>query len=98
MSKTEVISASLRTELHPTQSANSQPKPNDGFVDVHDLQVAPSRGLFRTRGIHVGYGYPTDHLAPNEKPAAGPPAGVEGTVADRLELRGTFETLETRLI
>jgi len=45
MSKTEVISASLRTELHSAQSAKSQPKPNDGFVDVHDLQVAPSRGL-----------------------------------------------------
>jgi hypothetical protein len=38
MSKTEVISTSLRTELHPAQSANSQPKPNDGFVDVHALQ------------------------------------------------------------
>jgi hypothetical protein len=31
----EVISASLRTELHAALSANSQPKPNDGFVDLH---------------------------------------------------------------
>jgi homoserine acetyltransferase len=37
MSKTEVISASLRTELHSTQSANSQPKPNDDFIDLHDF-------------------------------------------------------------
>ena len=37
MSKTEVISASLRTELHSAQSANSQSKPNDGFVDLHDF-------------------------------------------------------------
>jgi len=37
MSKTEVISPSLRTELHSADSANSQPKPNDGFVDLHDF-------------------------------------------------------------
>ena len=37
MSKTAVISASLRTELHSAQAANSRPKPNDAFVDVHDF-------------------------------------------------------------
>ena len=37
MSKTEVISASLRTELDSTQSANSQPKTNEGFVELHDF-------------------------------------------------------------
>ncbi|MGB6938059.1 MAG: hypothetical protein WBE14_15495 [Xanthobacteraceae bacterium] len=36
MSKTGVMSASLRTELHTAQ-ANAQPKPNDAFVDVHDF-------------------------------------------------------------
>ena len=34
MSKTKVISASLRTELHSGQAASSQPKPNDAFVDL----------------------------------------------------------------
>jgi hypothetical protein len=37
MSKTEVISANLRTELHFAQSATSQPKQNDGFVDLDDF-------------------------------------------------------------
>src|SRR5208282_1803382 len=37
MAKTGVISASLRTEPHSAQSANSQPEPNDAFVDLHDF-------------------------------------------------------------
>jgi hypothetical protein len=37
MSKTGVISASLRNELHSAQGANSQPKPNDAFVELHDF-------------------------------------------------------------
>jgi len=37
MSKTKVISASLRTELHSVQAASSQPKPNDAFVDLRDF-------------------------------------------------------------
>jgi homoserine O-acetyltransferase/O-succinyltransferase len=37
MSNTGVISASLCTELHSAQAANSQPKPNDAFVDLHDF-------------------------------------------------------------
>jgi homoserine O-acetyltransferase/O-succinyltransferase len=37
MSKTEVISASGRSELQSAQSANSQPKPDAGFVDLHDF-------------------------------------------------------------
>jgi homoserine O-acetyltransferase len=37
MSNTGVISASSRTELHSAQAANSQPKPNDAFVDLHDF-------------------------------------------------------------
>jgi myosin-crossreactive antigen len=37
MSKTGVISASLRTELYRAQAANSLPKPNDAFVELHDF-------------------------------------------------------------
>jgi homoserine O-acetyltransferase/O-succinyltransferase len=37
MSTTGVISACSRTELHSAQAANSQPKPNDAFVDIHDF-------------------------------------------------------------
>jgi hypothetical protein len=43
MSKTEVIDASRHTELHSTQSANSQPKPNDGFVELHDFVFGDGR-------------------------------------------------------
>jgi hypothetical protein len=43
MSKTGVISASLRTELHSAQAANSQPKPNYAFVDVHDFVFGVNR-------------------------------------------------------
>ena len=42
MSKTEVISASLRTELHSAQSANSQPKPNRSFPRSGDSQISTS--------------------------------------------------------
>jgi hypothetical protein len=45
MSKTGVISASLRTELHSAQAANSQPKPNDAFVDVHDFVFGDGENL-----------------------------------------------------
>src|SRR5277367_4945529 len=34
MAKTGVISASLRTEMHSAQAANSQPEPNDAFVEL----------------------------------------------------------------
>jgi homoserine O-acetyltransferase/O-succinyltransferase len=37
MSQTKVVSASLRTEPHSAQAANSQPKPNDAFVEFHDF-------------------------------------------------------------
>jgi homoserine O-acetyltransferase len=37
MSKTEVISACARTELHCAPSADSPPTPRDGVVDVHDF-------------------------------------------------------------
>jgi hypothetical protein len=44
MSKTEVIGASLRAELHSVASANSQPKPDDGFVDLHDFVFGDGDG------------------------------------------------------
>jgi len=37
MSKTEVISACARTELHCARSADSPPTPRDGVVDAHDF-------------------------------------------------------------
>src|ERR1700689_1460223 len=37
MAKTGVISASLRTEMHSAQAANSQPEPNDAFVELHNF-------------------------------------------------------------
>jgi homoserine O-acetyltransferase len=37
MSKIEVITESLPTEQHSVQWANSEPKPNDGFVELHDF-------------------------------------------------------------
>jgi hypothetical protein len=43
MSKTGVISASLRTEPHSAQAANSQPKPNDAFVELHDFAINPEQ-------------------------------------------------------
>ncbi|MGA3340992.1 MAG: hypothetical protein ABSD11_10235 [Methylocella sp.] len=50
MSKTGVISASLRTELHSAQAANSQPKPNDAFVDVHDFVFGDGENLASASG------------------------------------------------
>jgi len=45
MWKTGVISASLRTELHSPGALNSQPKPNDAFVDVHDFVFGDGENL-----------------------------------------------------
>ena len=50
MSKTGVISASLRTELHSAHAANSQPKPNDAFVDVHDFVFGDGENLASASG------------------------------------------------
>jgi hypothetical protein len=45
MAKTGVISASLRTEPHSAQSANSQPRPNEAFVDLHDFVFGDGENL-----------------------------------------------------
>jgi homoserine O-acetyltransferase/O-succinyltransferase len=58
MSKTEVISASLRTELHSAHSANSQPKPNDGFVDLHDFVFGDGENLAPLKLHYLTLGAP----------------------------------------
>src|ERR1700677_2064367 len=58
MSKTEVISASRRAELHSTQSANSQPKPNDSFVDLHDFVFGDGENLASLKLHYLTLGMP----------------------------------------
>jgi len=58
MSKTEVISASRRAELHSTQSANSQPKPNDDFVDLHDFVFGNGENLASLKLHYLTLGTP----------------------------------------
>src|ERR1700677_4415693 len=58
MSKTEVISASRRAELHSTQSANSQPKPNDSFVDLHDFVFGDGENLASLKLHYLTLGTP----------------------------------------
>jgi homoserine O-acetyltransferase len=45
MAKTGVISASLRTEPHSAQSANSQPESNDAFVELHGFVFGDGESL-----------------------------------------------------
>ena len=45
MAKTGVISASLRTEPHSVQAANSQLEPNDAFVELHDFAFDSGENL-----------------------------------------------------
>ena len=58
MSKTEVISVSRRTELQSAQSANSQPKPNDGFVDLHDFVFGDGQNLASLKLHYLTLGTP----------------------------------------
>jgi homoserine O-acetyltransferase/O-succinyltransferase len=58
MSKTESISGSLRTELHSAQAANSQPKPYDGFVDLHDFVFGDGENLASLRLHFLTLGTP----------------------------------------
>jgi len=58
MWKTGVISASLRTELHSAQAANSQPKPNDAFVDVHDFVFGDGENLASLKLHYLTLGTP----------------------------------------
>lgn len=58
MSKTEVIGASRHTELHSTQSATSQPKPNDGFVELHDFVFGDGQNLASLKLHYLTLGTP----------------------------------------
>ena len=58
MSQTEVISASLGTEPQSTRSANSQPKPNDGFVELHDFVFGDGENLASLKLHYLTLGTP----------------------------------------
>jgi homoserine O-acetyltransferase/O-succinyltransferase len=58
MSKTEVIGASRHTELRSTQSATSQPKPNDGFVELHDFVFGDGQNLASLKLHYLTLGTP----------------------------------------
>jgi hypothetical protein len=58
MAKTGVISASLRTERHSAQAANSQPKPNDAFVELHDFVFGGGETLASLKLHYLTLGTP----------------------------------------
>src|SRR5208337_2615094 len=58
MAKTGVISASFRTEPHSAQSANSQPEPNDAFVDLHDFVFGDGENLASLKLHYLTLGTP----------------------------------------
>src|ERR1700689_758267 len=58
MSKTGVISASLRTEPHSVQADNSQPKPNDAFVELHDFVFGTGETLGSLKLHYLTLGTP----------------------------------------
>ena len=51
MSKTGVVSAYIHTEPHSAQAANSQPEPNDAFVEFHDF-VFGNGGALASLKLH----------------------------------------------
>ena len=58
MSKTKVISASLRNELRSAQAAASQPKPNDAFVELHDFVFGNGETLASLKLHYLTLGTP----------------------------------------
>ena len=58
MSKTEVIGASLRAELHPVPLADSRPKPDDGFVALHDFVLGDGETLASLKLHYLTLGTP----------------------------------------
>ena len=58
MSKTGVISASLRTEPRSAQAANSQPKPNDAFVHLQDFVFGDDENLASLKLHYLTLGTP----------------------------------------
>jgi homoserine O-acetyltransferase/O-succinyltransferase len=58
MAKTGVISAPLRTERHSAQAANSQPKPKDAFVELHDFVFGDGETLAALKLHYLTLGTP----------------------------------------
>jgi homoserine O-acetyltransferase/O-succinyltransferase len=58
MSKTKVISASLRTEPRSAQAASSQPKPNDAFVELDDFVFGDGGNLASLKLHYLTLGTP----------------------------------------
>jgi homoserine O-acetyltransferase len=48
----------LRTELHSAQAANSQPKPNDAFVDLQDFVFGDGEKLASLKLHYLTLGVP----------------------------------------
>src|SRR5271169_2698717 len=59
MAKTGVISVSPRTELHSAQAANSRPKPNDAFVELHDFVFDDGETLASLKLHYLTLGTPS---------------------------------------
>jgi homoserine O-acetyltransferase/O-succinyltransferase len=58
MAKTGVISASLPTELHSARAANSHPKPNDAYVELHDFVFGDGETLASLKLHYLTLGTP----------------------------------------
>src|ERR1700684_425101 len=58
MAKTGVISASPRTEPYSAQAANSRPKPNDAFVELHDFVFDNGKTLASLKLHYLTLGTP----------------------------------------
>jgi homoserine O-acetyltransferase len=58
MSKTGVISASLRNERHSALAAGSQPKPNDAFVELYDFVFGNGETLAPLKLHYLALGTP----------------------------------------
>ena len=59
MAKTGVISVSPRTGLHSAQAANSRPKPNDAFVELHDFVFDDGETLASLKLHYLTLGTPS---------------------------------------
>jgi len=58
MAKAEVFSVSLRAELHSTEAAGSQPKPNDAFVEFPDFVFGDGETLVSLKLHYLTLGTP----------------------------------------
>jgi homoserine acetyltransferase len=58
MAKTGGVSASLRTDPRSAQAANSQPNPNDAFVELHDFVFGDGETLASLKLHYLTLGTP----------------------------------------